>query len=235
MGRQPLLHDLLSALAAPTQAWSDSDGQIRALGAQGIFHGDLRALSRAQLFIDDEEPECIRAGTHGPGRVTTIGLARNIDSPEADPTLRLERHREVQAGAVIEQIVLSSAASSPVRGRVSLKLASDLAPMSRIKDGEPTFSLAATRGESGALAWSNDDMHVQVDAEAEVNLADPTATELRWQVELSPGDTCTLSWRLEVADATGVLHGAAAVGSTGRVGVEYADFRLGALINQSLQ
>jgi glycogen debranching enzyme len=54
MELQPLLHDLLVAVAAPTQAWSDRAGQIGLTdgrGAQGVYHGDVRVLSGARLTV----------------------------------------------------------------------------------------------------------------------------------------------------------------------------------------
>ncbi len=40
--RQPFLHDLNVLLAAPMQAWSGQDGQLRPGGAQGIYCADTR-------------------------------------------------------------------------------------------------------------------------------------------------------------------------------------------------
>lgn len=40
--RQPWLHDLALVLAAPTQAWSELDGQVREDGVQGFMHADRR-------------------------------------------------------------------------------------------------------------------------------------------------------------------------------------------------
>jgi len=56
---QPLLHDLVPTIAAPTSALSGADGQIRPAGVQGVFHADRRVLSAAVLRLDDREPEPI--------------------------------------------------------------------------------------------------------------------------------------------------------------------------------
>ena len=44
---QPLLHDLVVAVAALTAALSGADGQIRAVGVQDVFHADVRVLAEA--------------------------------------------------------------------------------------------------------------------------------------------------------------------------------------------
>src|SRR5690625_7292813 len=95
MPRQPLLHDLLTALAAPTQAWSAPDGQIRHTGAQGVFHGDVRVVARAELAISGEEPEVISVRTDGPDVVNIVALAPSIDTGGRDPHVRLHPRRTV--------------------------------------------------------------------------------------------------------------------------------------------
>ena len=49
---QPLLHDLVGVVLAPTSTLSGQDGQIRPAGVQGVFHADARVLSRAELLVD---------------------------------------------------------------------------------------------------------------------------------------------------------------------------------------
>ena len=92
---QPSLHDLLVTVAAPTQVWCGADGQIRPIGAHGVFHADVRVLSSAVVTVDGVEPRAgdgwrLRAGvTH------SVGLVRQLDDRGADPTFRIDRRREV--------------------------------------------------------------------------------------------------------------------------------------------
>jgi len=64
---QPLLHDLVVAVAAPTAALSGADGQIRAVGVQDVFHADVRVLA-----------EAVRSGDGGYAGATTT-LPRRPD------------------------------------------------------------------------------------------------------------------------------------------------------------
>ncbi len=50
---QPLIHEACTCLRAPTVVLSAADGQIRAIGAQGVFSADLRVISSAQVSVDD--------------------------------------------------------------------------------------------------------------------------------------------------------------------------------------
>lgn len=236
MARQPLLHDLLVALSAPTQAWSAPDGQIRPRGAQGIFHGDVRALSRVELTVDGEEPEVISAGPDGPGAVRVVALARGIDGEGADPTTRLERRRSVTPGVVAEEITLSCATAEPVTGTVRVVLGADLAPMDVVKAGGSRQPLAATADAAGAR-WTDGQLAVLVAGDgATVDLTDPATPTLTWSVTADPGGAQTLRWRAEVADPGAVVGpppGAEPLWSTPTV--DAGDVRLAELLDRSLE
>ena len=76
---QPALHDLVATVHAPTAVLSAADGQIRGLGAQGLFRSDRRALSRAELRVAGHEPEAVAhalTGPHGARFVGLLGTAR---------------------------------------------------------------------------------------------------------------------------------------------------------------
>ena len=72
---QPLLHELVGVVLAPTSALGDTAGQIRPLGVQGVFHADARVLSRAELRVDDREPEGLTHGVDGPHGARKLELA----------------------------------------------------------------------------------------------------------------------------------------------------------------
>lgn len=242
MARQPLLHDLLVALAAPTQAWSAPDGQIRGRGVHGVFHGDVRALSRAELTVDGEEPEVISAGPDGLGAVRVVALARGIDGEGADPTTRLERRRHVSPGEMVEEIVVSCATASPVSGTVRVVLGADLAPMDVVKAGgtrpaAPAERLAAETAGAASLRWTDGQLTAEVTAnDAELDLADAAAPVLTWTVTVEPGVARTLRWRVAVTDPGAVVGPPATdrpVWST--PAVEAGDARLAALLERSLE
>ena len=77
---QPLLHDLVTVCAAPTQVLSGRDGGIGAeldgrATAHGLFHADLRVLSGWSLQIGGESPAHLATDLDGAGEARFTYLA----------------------------------------------------------------------------------------------------------------------------------------------------------------
>ena len=105
-GRQPLLNHALVVLTAPTQAWSDSAGEMRAAPIHGIFHGDWRYVRSLGLRIAGEPLETI--GTSRAAATAVFhGVARAVDDETPDPRVLVERGREVAAGLVLDPVQLA--------------------------------------------------------------------------------------------------------------------------------
>src|ERR1700752_2235662 len=106
---QPWRHELVTALSAPTEVLSEASGQIRALGAQGVLHADVRVLSAAVLTVGGSEPGPVSGGLTGARTARFTSVARALgDDWTVDPTVEVERHRTVTAGEVSERIRLIS-------------------------------------------------------------------------------------------------------------------------------
>ncbi|GIF18492.1 hypothetical protein BJ973_008550 [Actinoplanes tereljensis] len=204
---QPLLHDLVPTIAAPTVALSGADGQIRPTGVQGVFHADGRVLSTAVLRLDDQEPEPIGYAPAGPGVTRFVSVARRLGDPIADPTIRVIRTRRVRPGAVDEEIEIASTATVPVTTTVTVETASDLAPLEVVRSGR----------QSGARL----DVTVHLD---------PART---WQVSLAPGQSVVLRWSLTVEDPKAVMFPGPR-GEWSRPSVRADDRRLPRLVDRSL-
>lgn len=234
MDLQPFLNTLLGAVAAPGQAWSGQDGQIRPDGAQGCYDGDVRVLSRATLTVGGSEPEVLAAGSAGPGAVTVLSAARAVDAPGADPTVRLRRTRTVRPGEVGEELVLEAATADPVHATVEIALASDLAQMAAIKAGRGSVTLPATaRGD--VLAWSGEDVEVVVSApESELDLADPVAPVIRWRATAEHGRPWRASWAVR-SSVPSVVAAAAPAPSWSTPTVVCDDRRLTRLVEVALE
>lgn len=250
MDLQPLLHDLLVAVAAPTQVWSGADGQVRARGAQGLYEGDVRVLSEAVLTVGGVEPEVVAAGPAGRGAVEVVALVRSLDDDAtADPTLRLRRHRTVGREGLVETLELSAATRAPVHVPLELALACDLADVERVKTGgagtpRPLDAAPADAGRDGGaatadaplLAWSDVTGGLTVTAPgATADRSDPTRPVLRWELDVEPGRPVTVTWRAATtpgADAVVLAPTDAAPWSVPDVTAD--DPRLAALLTRSL-
>ncbi|MDT5042855.1 MAG: hypothetical protein QOE51_3840 [Actinoplanes sp.] len=175
MSRQPLLHDLVATLSAPTSVLSGLDGQIRATGVQGGFHADTRVLSQAILRLDGREPTAIGHTVESASRTRFVALARWL----GDPTVRVERVREVGPGLIEERIEIVSTAEAPVRTTVTVDVGLAQAAIGSVRSGR--------RGPTpeGVLVTVTGD--------------------LSWQVEVAPRQRVVLTWRLAVRDERAVV------------------------------
>ncbi|MDX6211279.1 MAG: hypothetical protein QOF82_366, partial [Frankiales bacterium] len=134
---QPLLHDLVTCVCAPTTVLSGRDGQLRGVGAQGAFHADVRVLSRAEVRVDGREPEAVLAYLDGSSAAGFTLLARWLGDRGADPSVRLDRHRRATATGLVERLSVASTAGVAVRCSVELELEADFATVHAVKMGEP--------------------------------------------------------------------------------------------------
>jgi glycogen debranching enzyme len=198
---QPVLHDLVPTVSAPTSVLSGQDGQIRAAGVQGAFHADLRALSLAVLRLDGREPEPILHVPTGPGSARFAGLARWLGDTGADPTVRVDRIRRTEPDGLAEEIAIVSTAAVPVRTRVTLDLACDAAPIDVVKRGADWTRVPPVQIHPTGLAWTSEDTEISATGEG----AEVHAGGLAWTVELPPRGSATLSWRLRVRDRGSVV------------------------------
>jgi len=228
---QPLLHDLVATVAAPTTALTGTDGQIRAAGVQGAFHADARVLCEAVLRLDGQEAEPIGHASAGAGTTHFVSLARWLGDPGADPTVRIERVRTVTPGRIDERITLASTASAPVDTTITVDLAVDLAQIEVVKDGLEGTRLAARRAADGGLTWERDGITVTVTAAR----ADITAEgRLSWAVTLDPGATKTVAFTVRAHDPAAVVHAPTRARDFSAAEVTSGDHRLGRLVARSL-
>jgi glycogen debranching enzyme len=204
---QPLLHDLVSTVLAPTTALSGTDGQIMAAGVQGLFHADARALSQVKLAVDGREPEAVGHAAQAAGRTRFVSLLRWLGDPIADPTVRVDRTREVTPGRMAELIEIASTATRPVTATVTLDLSCDFASIELVKAGgsaSPATVTPASSAEGACLEWRSG--RIRVRATAENATAEPRPEgRFRWEIALAPGERVTLRWAVVIDDPEAVV------------------------------
>jgi glycogen debranching enzyme len=200
---QPPLHDLVGAALSPTSMLSRPDGQIRPVGVQGVFHADVRVLSRAELLVDGREPEPLTQTLDGPHGARFVSLARWLGDPILDPTVRIDRARRMVRAGLDEEISVRSSAAVGVRARITLHLDCDLASIEVVKSGGRNAPLKAKTTGSGQLVWAGIGTTVAVSGEgakAEGGTAPGHPACLVWTVDLPPKDQIVLRWQLRVND-----------------------------------
>ncbi|HEU5421511.1 MAG TPA: glycogen debranching N-terminal domain-containing protein [Streptosporangiaceae bacterium] len=247
---QPWLHELVTALHAPTVVLSEPGGQIRPAGAQGVLHADTRVLSAAVLEVGQLEPDPVSGGLLTADRALFIGAARQLGDEIPDPTVRVEREREVSPGRVRETIRIISAAAAPVHTELTLRVAADLASMGEIKSGQagraaggsPEESAAAAGAAAGAengtgaadgaragaaagLSWGAGPVAVQFRAPGASVNRDGDEYLLSWPVQLGAGGRQEVSWELTVQDPAAVVAAAPDQAGSGELANPWAEVR----------
>ena len=218
MTLQPLLHDLVATVSAPTSALSGADGQIRSSGVQGVFHADARVLSSAVLRLDGREPEPIGHAPAGADITTFVSVARWLGDPIADPTVRIERTRRIFDGGLAERIEVISSATRPISATVTVDVAVDFAPIELVKSGggaEPASPAAPGRWTAGGIVVT-------------------ITGDLTRDIRLSPGERTTIEWELRVDDPKAVVHAPRGPVEWSRATVRADDHRFARLVDRSL-
>jgi glycogen debranching enzyme len=233
--RQPYLHDLVVCLAAPTVLLSEPDGQVRARGAQGMLHADIRVLSRAEVRVGGQEAVPVAHGMGDAGVAEFVGLVRCLGDEGPDPTVRLERRREVRPGRVDERLRLVSDAAQPISTHVTLTLAADLVPIQAVKSGDSAPPARSTPLPTG-VEWQHETTRIRVttDDAVVVTTEDDGLVTLRWDVRLEPSDDVSVSWSLQVQDSGAIVVAAPTASSWQAPSVRADDRRLTRLVARSL-
>ncbi|KRC47457.1 amylo-alpha-1,6-glucosidase [Leifsonia sp. Root227] len=206
---QPLLHDSVVVLTAPSQAWSTADGTVDGRGIHGFYHSDLRVLGGIGLTIDGALPEHIATGSPDAATAVFTSLARAIDDHTADPRVRIDRTRQVVAGSLAETITVRNALAEPVHPTIEVALRADFSPMQVVKAGlsGSEHPIAAIATSDGVTFTSGVVTATVVAPASEVAVDDVSAT-LTWSAEIPARSAATFSWRIEVDDPTAVVAGA---------------------------
>ena len=215
---QPLLHDLTTLCAAPTQALSAHDGSMAAEvdgqgTAQGLVHADVRVISSWALTVDGRPPEHIATDLTGEAALFTY-LVRELAGSNVDRAVRLDVSRAVVPGSLSETFRLTSELTEPVRLELRLELTCDLAPMEQIRTGRhpelsasvsvPTLTGADTSGVTARVSAPGATIAPAED--------DDTALVLSWPVELPPGGRQEVTWSVDVSDSGAMVVAASDAG-----------------------
>ncbi|HEY8588095.1 MAG TPA: glycogen debranching N-terminal domain-containing protein [Naasia sp.] len=228
-GLQPLLADAVITLAAPSQAWSASNGDMVAgTGIAGFYDGDRRILSALSVAVADTAVEPIAASTPSAGTAEFVALLRGLDDSGADPRLRLVRTRSVTPGRLEETLTLQSALAEPVDAVVTIGVATDLAAMHDVKAGIAGRVAAPVIAQDGeALVWSDDTTTARLVAPgAQLHISGAGAAEAVWRAAVPAHGTATLSVTVEVEAAGAVVLPPATPSPWTSLRLEAGDVRL---------
>lgn len=201
--RQPLLHDAVIALRAPTQVWSARDGDLGAAPVHGVYHGDLRHIRGVRVEVDGARPEWLSTVPADASRVRFDAVLRQLDDALPDPKVRLTRLREVAAGWLSERIEVSSAREVAVRFTLDVRIDPDFAPLQEVKAG--TATPRAWQGD-GRTAGAGDAALEIVAPDAEISRHGDSIL-LRWQLTVPARGKVVAGWVTHLTDQSLVVRG----------------------------
>lgn len=189
--RQPYLFDLTSCVNAPSLVLSRRDGQVVEGGVQGWMCADRRVLSRLSLDVGGHEPVGLTDEVEGASKAVFRAVVPQLGDPIDDPTVSVERRREVGHHELVEEVTVTSAARRRTHVVLTVTAASDLSAMAEVRTGRPREELAAS-AEEGGLAWARAGDRVVLGADPQPDDVDATAGTMTWTEELDPGGSMTV-------------------------------------------
>ena len=210
-GLQPFLSDAVVALRAPTQAWSGRDGDLGDAAIDGVYHGDTRFLQAARLEYASSDgpwhrPEAIALTSPDASTVVFDALLRAVDDAWPDPKVRLQRHRQVHEGQIVETLRLHSHLDEPLEVRLRLRLTPDFSPLQEVKSGAVPTGEWAARGAGAAVHVSRGAARLDLQADdAIVDIGDEHIT-LTWRVVCGPRGSAEVAWQAVLHDPALVVR-----------------------------
>jgi len=197
-GLQPLLHDKVITLYAPSLVVSRTDGQLTG-GADGFYHGDRRALSHLTVAVEGISLAPVQGAPRGADGADFRAILRGLGEETADPAVALHRSRSTRAGRFTEAVEVANAGSRHVRFRLTVTAGSDLATMEEVKSGQVPMAAppGIADGEDIGLSWAGDDFTVRLVAQPAPDVLQVPTGRLSYDIDLAPGGswsatlTCT--------------------------------------------
>lgn len=233
LGLQPLLHDLITCVSSPTVVLSAGDGQIRAVGAQGVFSADIRVLHRAELAVRGRRLEPISTALIGGDAAEFISLLRS-GQQNPDPDLWLRRRRTARAdgvGEVLELVNNNSATAATVL--IELTVAADLLSMEAVKGGHQRRGIRPRGAAAGLLFVAGNVAATLTCPGADLEISGDGAI-VRWSVTAPARASISVGWSLRVVDSGAVVCAADPDGGFRAPIVVADERRLTQLLTQSV-
>ena len=236
---QPYLFDLVSCVNAPSVVLSAADGQILEGGVQGWLRTDRRYLSRLHLTVGGYDPVGLghdlrgAAGAVFRGVVPQLGAPTVVDVGHDDPTVFVERTRQVGHDDLVDTVTVTSTAPRRIPVVLGVTAAADLSAMAEVRSGRPQSRLAA-ESTGGGLAWMRGEDTVVLHGEPSPDMVDTEAGTLSWTCELEPGESVTVGLHARARSTRETLFGGTSEPPWSRPSVTCADMRVQPLVDQGL-
>lgn len=232
--RQPLLHDALTVLRAPTQVWSAPSGEMGAAPIHGVYLADVRLIRARQLTVGGTQPEHIATGAARADAARIQYLLRELDDATPDPGVRLELDRTVDAGGVTEQLTLRSRHGDAITTTIEIVIEADASLMESIKQGHREAVGVTPSADGDVVRWSGESVDATLTTSGLAARVDGASILLSADVTIPPRGEVTVGWRLDAVDRIAAVRGADGPAPWSTPVIDAGDQRLARWVAQSL-
>ncbi|HWG98352.1 MAG TPA: glycogen debranching N-terminal domain-containing protein [Pilimelia sp.] len=186
-------------LCGKTFMVSDLAGDVRPQlrVPSGLFHRDMRHLSRWELRVDGRRPEAVSGATVDTDQAVFF-LAEPVEAMDETPTYAVVRRRQV-AGGVLERLQLTNHELEPLAVQVSVLFEADFADVFEIDEDAPKAGRRYARvdGDRVVLGYERGDFRRETLIRAPG--AAVTRRLLTYHLRLGPAET----WETEIEISVG--------------------------------
>jgi glycogen debranching enzyme len=210
------LHELVTGVCAPAAVLSAPDGQLRPAGAQGWLVADVRHVAELTVLVDGAPPLPVGHWQTSASSLHFVGALPSLGDPTGDQTVRLERRRTVTPTHLHETIELVSDARTEVTATLSVRVATDLAPILAVRHAKPTRLAPPEVDETAAYARPTGPAHETVAVWTAGSCATTASIDRPADRVEAADEHLSLEWDLRVAarSRAGVTLTLAATGDT---------------------
>jgi len=232
--RQPLLHDALTVLRAPTQAWSSHDGEMGDSPIDGVYLADVRLVRALTCTIGGATPEHIATAAPSADQARLHYLLRNLDDASADPGVRLTVDRTTSGDGLTDILRITNRRPVALTAHLVIELSADASLMEAVKQGAaPSPGPSVTVDDDGAH-WSGESVDAYVGARGFEVAADGDRVRLDAEVTVPAGAQTEVSWWLRATDRIAAVRAATAPVPWSVPTVDSGDHRVSRWVAQSL-
>jgi glycogen debranching enzyme len=179
----------VSILQGDTFVVSDQTGDVRFSRLQplGLFHRDMRHLSRWQLRLNGRPLDVLSNSTPEYDEAMFF-LVESVETPDETPPMSLVRRREVATG-MLEELAVHNHAFEPVSFELSVLFDADFADIHQVKDRRKKHVYRRRDGDRITLGYRREDFCRETHIEAKG--AYLTEQSLTFRGEVGPGEVWT--------------------------------------------
>jgi hypothetical protein len=205
---QPLLHNELVVLRAPTQVWSAPDGSIGAAAIHGIIHSDVRVVCGVRVRVGGSVAEHLVTSGETADAIRIDAVLRHLDDATPDPGVRLRIDRTVTIDGCSEILTISTRHSEPITTTVEIEIDVDATPIDLLKQGWPAATaVAGLVVEDTAARWFAETVSASVSTGSMQITERPHGLLLSANVLVPPRGSISVGWRIEAVDRVSAVHG----------------------------